>query len=173
MERVLVSTSRVLSVIAGIGLVVMMVVVDADVLSRALFSRAVPGIDAVVANYLMVGSIFLPLAMLQMTNENIAVDSVYDLMPAGLKLVCDLLANVLTIVLYGVLAWLYSKVAVDAFEIREFVSGTWDVPTWPARIIMPLGLAFAVLVSFLNLFVAVSRYRNRGTSGNSIQMGGR
>jgi len=157
--RVSTVLSRGLVGIAGVCIVIMLVLVVCDVLSRAVFNVAVPGIDTIVASYLMVAAIFLPLAMLQILEENIAVDVFREMVPPVVQKLFDIVGHLLTLVFYGLLAWLYAKVALESYEIREFVTGTWDVPIWPARIIMPLGLgcgalaaATKCLVVFVDLF---------------------
>ncbi|AJE46803.1 TRAP transporter small permease [Celeribacter indicus] len=153
--------SRLAVAIAGVGIVLMLVLVVADVVLRATFNMAIPGNDTIVASYLMVAAIFLPLALLQMLDENIAVEALYDRCPAVLRDVFDLLAHVLTLAFYLILGWVYAEVAVEAFAVKEFVTGTWNVPIWPARVFMPAGLflgAFAAAVKA----VQAARYMRAG-----------
>lgn len=153
MERLAKGLSQSLIVVAGIATIVMLVIIVADVISKAFFSFAIPGVDTIVASYLMVAVIFLPLAMLELIEENIAVDVLYNVMPVVLRRLCAILGHVLTILFYLLLAWLYLAVAIEAFEIREFVTGSWNVPIWPARIIMPIGLTFAAAVAIVKLLL--------------------
>ncbi|WP_165784411.1 TRAP transporter small permease subunit [Zhengella mangrovi] len=132
--------SKAMVRLSTIGIILMLLLVVADVLSRAVANVAIPGIDTIVASYLMVAIIFLPLALLQLLEENIAVDVLRDNVPNLVKDLFDITANLLAIGFYALLGWIYFKVAVEAFEIKEFVTGTWDVPVWPARVFMPLGL---------------------------------
>lgn len=155
MMRAATTISRAMVGLAGIGIVVMLVLVVSDVISRAVFNVALPGIDTIVASYLMVATIFLPLALIQILDENIAVDALRNAVPDMLKDVFDLIGHVLGVIFYALLGWIYFKVAVDAFEIREFVTGTWDVPIWPARIFMPLGLFLATVAAGLKALAAI------------------
>lgn len=155
MERFATALSRGMVAIAGFSIVAMLVLVAGDVISRAVLNIAIPGIDTVVAAYLMVATIFLPLAMLEMLEENISVDILRDHVPDVVKDIFDVIGRLLTTILYGLLAWLYVHVALESFEIREFVTGTWDVPIWPARIIMPIGLLVATLAAGTKLLVSL------------------
>lgn len=146
--------SNLLVWIAGIGIVIMLVLVTADVFSRTLLNMAIPGTDTIVASYLMVATIFLPLAIIELLDENIAVDIVRDNVPDLMKDLFDILAHLLAGGFYLILAWIYYEVAVEAFERKEFVTGTWDVPIWPARIFMPVGLFVAALAALMKLFLA-------------------
>jgi TRAP-type C4-dicarboxylate transport system permease small subunit len=109
-------------VLAGLGIILMLVLVVTDVIGRSVLNVAIPGIDTVVASYLMVATIFLPLGLLQLLDENIAVDILRDWVP-------------------------------DA--IKEYVTGTWNVPIWPARILMPIGLFVAAIAAVAKLTHAI------------------
>jgi len=148
MIRVAGAISRFAVGVTALGIVLMLLLVVVDVLLRAVLNIAIPGNDTIVASYLMVATIFLPLAMLQILDENIAVDALYQHFPAWMKDLLDVLAHLLTAAFYLLLSWVYLKVAIESFEVKEYVTGTWDVPIWPARIIMPVGL-------FLGGFAAV------------------
>lgn len=141
--------------ISGVCIVLMLILVVSDVLARALINVAIPGIDTIVASYLMVATIFLPLALLQILEENIAVDVLRDNVPDFMKDIFDIIAHILAVAFYGILGWIYFKVAVDAFEIREYVTGAWDVPIWPARVFMPIGLFFGSVAALGKLFLSI------------------
>lgn len=155
MMRVTTLLSQILVGLAGLGIVLMLLLVVGDVLTRTLFNVAIPGMDTIVASYLMISAIFLPLALLQILEENIAVDVLRDHVPDVIKDLFDVIADLLALAFYVLLGWIYFKVAIEAFEIKEYVSGTWDVPIWPARVFMPLGLFLASVAAFVKLLKAI------------------
>lgn len=161
MKKAIDWSSHAMVALAKLGIVVMLVLVVSDVLARALFNTAIPGIDTVVASYLMVATIFLPLALLHLIDENIAVDVLRSNMPGKVQLLFDVIAHLLSIGFYGLLAWIYTHVAIEAFAIKEYVTGTWDVPIWPARVFMPLGAALGAIAAVAKLFAAI-RHLLRG-----------
>lgn len=147
--------SRTAVWIAGFGIVLMLVLVVTDVVLRAVLNVAIPGNDTVVASYLMVATVFLPLALLQMLDENIVVDALYDRFPGRVRDMLDVLAHLLATGFYLLLGWIYLEVARDSFAVREFASGTWDVPIWPARVLMPAGLLLGGLAALVKAGEAV------------------
>lgn len=154
MHRLMSRVAGVMTGLAGVGIVIMLVLVTADVVARAVFNVAIRGTDTIVASYLMVATIFLPLALLEILDENIAVDVLRDNVPDFVKDIFDIIAHILGAGYYALLGWLYWQVALDAFEVKEFVTGSWDVPIWPARIFMPLGLLVAALAAAVQLWAA-------------------
>lgn len=155
MQRTIALASKGMTALAGGGIVIMLLLVTADVLARSLFNIAIPGTDTIVASYLMVATIFLPLALLEILDENIAVDVLRDNVPDRIKDIFDIIAHLLAAGYYALLGWLYWHVALEAFAVKEFVTGSWDVPIWPARVFMPLGLFVATLASVSQLFTAI------------------
>jgi len=157
--------ARLMTGLASVGTLMMLALVSCDVLSRLLFNIAIPGTETIVASYLMVAIIFLPLAMLQLQEENISVEVIANLVPVPLQLVFDLVGHLLTAIFYGLLAYLYYHVAVEAIEIREFVSGTWNVPIWPARLIMPFGLFVGVIAAVTKGIVVLGKLASGSSKG--------
>ena len=152
---VMVKVARLMTALAGVCIVIMLVLVTADVVMRGVFNVAIPGTDTIVASYLMVATIFLPLALLEVLDENIAVDVLRDVVPDAIKDIFDIIAHLLGAGYSALLGWLYWHVALDAYEVKEFITGSWDVPIWPARIFMPLGLFVAASAAVLQLFSAL------------------
>ncbi len=148
-------SSKASIVVAMIGVLIMLIIVVADVLSRGLLNIAIPGVDTVVAAYLMVSSIFLPLAALQLTDGNIAISVLWDSVPFRLQRIFDLIAHALALIFFTLLGWLYFNVAIDAFEVNEYVTGTWNVPIWPARILMPIGLFLGATAALAKLLISL------------------
>jgi len=155
MQRALHIVSQAIQRFAMLCTLIMLILVVSDVASRGFLNIAIPGVDTIVASYLMVAVIFLPLAMLHILDENITVSVVYDAVPNVVKDLFDILAHILAFGYYIILAWVYYKVAVESFEIKEFITGTWDVPIWPARIFMPLGLFMGSVVSLGKLIATI------------------
>lgn len=158
MMKAIEHASNVMVAFAKLGIVVMLVLVVADVLVRAILNTAIPGIDTIVASYLMVSTIFLPLALLHMLEENIAVEALFAAMPVRVQELFDIIAHILAVGFYGLLGWIYYEVAVEAFHIKEYVTGTWDVPIWPARVFMPIGLALGTIAAAAKLVNAIRNF---------------
>lgn len=172
MHRLMSRIAGVMTGLAGVGIVIMLVLVTADVVARAVFNVAIPGTDTIVASYLMVATIFLPLALLEILDENIAVDVLRDNVPDFVKDIFDIIAHLLAAYYYALLGWLYWQVALDAFEVKEFVTGSWDVPIWPARTFMPLGLMVAALAAAVQLWAAVKALVTGGKPSEHHPAGG-
>ena len=87
-DKLLYRMSRVLLLIASIGLTLMMVQTVVDVIADNFFGRPIPGNLEVISVYHMVLVVFLPLAMVEWKHENIQVDLFYLMMPPWAQRCC-------------------------------------------------------------------------------------
>ena len=151
-EKALSRLSYELAGLAAISLLLMMLHVTGDVAGKYLLNKPIPGTAEVVASYYMISVVFLPLAWLEVTNGPITVDLFYEMAPDWMKRGMHVLGTLLSILLYGFLAWLSWEPAVRAWEIGEIVEGAWKVTIWPAKFVLPIGLALACLALALRLY---------------------
>lgn len=143
--------SKVLLWLSGLALILMMLHVTADVLSKYLFNAPVPGTAEVVAAYYMISVVFLPLAYVEVANRSIVVEMIYDLLPNCAKYPLDIIGTLISLAFFGFLAYLGVGLAEEAFAVREYVDGLWRIVVWPSRFLIPLGMAVAALALLLRL----------------------
>ena len=84
MKTVFAVTNRLLSlamIVAGIAVVLMMLHVSLDVVTRPFLGRPLPGTTLIVSDYYMVACAFLPLAYAQAADGHISMDALAHLAP--------------------------------------------------------------------------------------------
>ena len=143
MKRTTDAMASLLAFIAGLSLVLMMVHVTLDVLLKYFFKLPVPGTAEVVAAYYMIGTVFLPLAYIEVHNRPIVVELFYDRVPRALQRWLDIMGTIASLAFYAFLTWQSIKIALAALESREYIDGLWKVVVWPSRFLIPLGLIAA------------------------------
>lgn len=123
--------------VAGAALLGIFALTIADITGRAVFNNPVSGTIEVTAVALVV-VVFLALARSEDLGDHITVDLIYVRMGDRGKLVLDVFADILSIVVLGLLAWrLYE------FGFRQIASGAhtpvlkW--PIWPFVFVASLG----------------------------------
>lgn len=148
--------ANALAYIAGLSLVLMMIHVTLDVVLKYFFRQPIPGTAEVVAAYYMIGTVFLPLAYIEVHNRPIVVELFYDRLPSALHPALDVLATLLSATFYAFLAWQSTKIALGALESREYIDGLMKVVVWPSRFLIPLGLIAACAALLLRLVMLVT-----------------
>lgn len=137
-----------------------MVSTAADVTSRQLTGSSIPGVVE-YSEVLMVGLIFLGLAYAQRVGAHIGVDLVTERMPVRVAHAVRTVGLVIAIGIVAIMAWETLEVALRSFESREFRFGLVQVPIWPARLMIPLGLGALLLELGVSLYDEVVALRNR------------
>lgn len=151
------AVDRTLLAVACVFLVVMMLHITADVLARGLFNSAVIGTLETVAYYHMVIAVFLPLAFVERTGENIRVDLLVQRFPRRVQLGFYVLACLIGLAFFGALTW---QSAIDAWRStmrQETIMSNFLFYIWPSRWALPIGFGACCLATFNNLLQALAR----------------
>jgi len=141
---------------AGVGTFTMMVLVGADVLLR-FSGSGLPATLEIVANYLMVMVVFLPLARIERRDATISVDALFTVLGPGAQRAVNLFVAVFSTVVYGGLAWVTWLDAVHQHAIRAYVFAVEvQLPVWPGYFMLPVALALAAIVTLSRIFELVA-----------------
>jgi TRAP-type C4-dicarboxylate transport system permease small subunit len=142
MERLGNLLVRVVTLLAGVGLVLMMLQVNADVLGRYLFTMPVPLTMELVTYYYMTLVGFLPLMALERRPGGmIHVELFYGAMPAGLRRWVFVFAMAAGAVYCGYAAYAAWEPAMKAFSAGSYVGSIYTIASWPTRFAPVVGLA--------------------------------
>jgi TRAP-type C4-dicarboxylate transport system permease small subunit len=156
-DKLLERVSGVLLFFAGIVIMVMMLHITADVLSKVLLNAPILGTLEFVAVIYMVATIYPALAHVQTTHGHIIVELFTQKLPERQRLGLDTLGTLLTFVYLGLIAWMGAEVAIHRTMIGEAQDATFfEVPVWPSRWVLVVAAAFAALIA---LFQCVDNIR--------------
>lgn len=163
MVRLVQGLTHLLAWIAGLTVILMMVHVMIDVVGKYVFNAPFPGTAEIVASYYMIACVFLPLGWVEASGGSIVVEVIYEHCPKRIQRGMVWLADVISALYYGILAWFSWTVAEHAFSINETIDGIWRITTWPAKFLLPFGFALVVLVLVLRIVMG-ERGRIRTTA---------
>jgi len=145
LEETLRWLADLLTWLAGIGLVLMMLHVTADVVLRSTGIYQMSGVVEMVGHYYMVIVVFLPLALMELQNKTVSVDVFYERFGAPMRRCCNILALLASILFYAVFAYQTALDAWRSFQSGNFSMGEAQLLIWPSKAVLPLGLGFAAL----------------------------
>ncbi len=138
--------------------------VVADVIGRVLFNSPVKGtpeivsISIVIICYLQAGYAIRSGGMLH-------VDAFISALPQRVRDVLGIIGAVLGVLFFGLILWGSFEFAAHAWTSNEFEGeGALRVPVWPARFIIILGAALAVLNYLLLVIEGVRAFLAGGSS---------
>jgi TRAP-type C4-dicarboxylate transport system permease small subunit len=169
MELIDAALSRLARLLSGLGVLIvilMTVHIVADVTSRFFFNYPLAGTLEIVANYYMVGLIFLPLAVVQRNNGHIAADFLSGLITGRFRYFLDAFLALSMAVFAATIVWRTGVEALRSVDTLEAVQTSgYFVYIFPARWFIPIGVSVMGLCALVqcarNL---VSAMRSRGSS---------
>lgn len=128
-----------LAIASAVGILAIMMLIVIDVVRRKITGGSIAGVTE-YAEILLVVVVFLGVAEAQRQRQHISMETVVNRLPprpsAGLRCLGVLLS-------LGVVAWMAWETldaGLRALEIHEIRFGLARVPTWPAKLAIPLGL---------------------------------
>lgn len=154
LERVTAGVSKAFMAATGVGLVLMMVHVVADVAMKFVFNSPIIGTLETVSYYYMVCVVFLPLAAIELRHEHVHVDLFTQFLPGKLQCGIYIAANLLGVLYFGGLAYQTFLDAIVAFQTKETIMSNYIFYVWPSRWALPLGFSAIVLALIVNALKA-------------------
>nr|WP_299844602.1 TRAP transporter small permease [uncultured Jannaschia sp.] len=163
-------TTAALMLLGGVGVVLMMLNIVADVASKLLWNAPIQGTVEVSSYYYMILLVMLPMAFVEMQDEQISVDLLFDRFPEIVQRALLVLTGLAAAAILSVMAWRTGLDAIRAIRVSEVVMGSREVVVWPARMVLPLGFGLAALASLLRAVLALrgqTTVRRTDTGGAS------
>ena len=144
--------------ISSLWLFGIMFLVGADVFLRYTFNKPISG-ALEISEQTVVILTFLCFAHTAIQNRHIRTTAVIMRLPPLLRSLADFLALFMMILLLTLLLWQTSKEAWESFGIREVRMGIVNVPIYPTKIAIPIGLSIAWIHYLLTLITQFKEAR--------------
>ena len=128
------------SVISALFILVLMLLITADVVGRYALNSPLPG-ALEVSESLMVFVVFLAFAWAQRHGKNIRVEMAISRFPPWARSLVDILAIVLGLVVFSLIAWETWRSGLSSWRVREYMTGAVKFPLYPSKLVVPLGSA--------------------------------
>lgn len=157
LESITAKVEPVARVVAGVGVLVLMLGTVVDVTLRTADGHGVPGVIE-YTEVLLVVVVFLGLVTAARDGQHIRVGLLTERVPPRVAQVLRSLGLTISV---GLVVWLIATTAIKAaasVRAGEYRFGLISVPVWPARVAIPIGLACLGLVLILMLVAQVTRY---------------
>lgn len=147
---------RALLMIAAVLAFLLSFLVCADVIGRVIFNSPVKGTPEIVS-FSIVIILWLQTAYAIRSGGMLHVDAFVSMLPPRAQGVLGVVGALLGVAFFGLVLWGSFEPAAHAWNSNEFEGeGALRVPVWPARFLIILGAALAVLNY---LILAVERAR--------------
>ena len=167
-DRALEGFLAAMAIFASALVFVMMLIITVDVLSRLLFNHPCAGVAEIVSLMIIVFT-FLVLPHVTAKNGHVRTTMLYDRANRNGKLVIDILACIIGILVYAFIIKASYKGFLNAINISEAeIAGSVRIPTAPGRFCIIFGSVFMIL-EMINKAV---KYTYSLVTGNDYEQGG-
>lgn len=150
-ERAFSRTTGSLLFIAGCALALMMLHVTLNAFVSKAFNSPIKGTIEISSYYYMVAIVMLPAGFVELRDEHISVDLLFQHFPEVIKRICIIFASLVTAAIFLVMAYRTGLDAITAFRVKEVIMGGRNIIVWPARCMMPLGFGLAGIAALLRV----------------------
>lgn len=154
------SFERFLVLVSGISVMVMLGITTFSVIGRYFFNAPIPD-DVTMNEFLMIFVIFLPFAYVQFKREHISVSLLVDLMPEKVVDVIDVLAHLLGLIFYGLMAYSAYHYFLDSWIIGTYMEGPLSLPEWPTRFTFFAGVLLLAIQLIIDLLKSIHKLTTR------------
>jgi len=132
-----------------------MLLVTSDVLGRFLFNRPVLGTAEISLN-LMIIAVYCAVAYCALVKGHVGVDLLVSRLPRRGQAITDSVTVFGCLVLLSLIARASAETLVFSWTRRE-VSAMLDIPAWPFRAVLVIGVVMLCLVLLIDLVHLVTR----------------
>lgn len=144
LDKLLGSTEKALNFMAAVGVLVLTALVTTQIVARYVFSQALPGVFE-SAELLMVAIVFLGLAYIQSVNGHVRMELLVNRMSRVRRRTMEGFTLLLSLVLFVIITYKSGQNAHQAWRIGDVTMGLINFPTWPAKMLVPIGAGLLCL----------------------------
>lgn len=147
-NRIAWRVENALSLVSAAIIMIAMLFVSAEVISRQFFNSPIPG-HLELSELLNPAIIFLAVAYTQSTGGHVRMTVVIDLLPPSARRFTEIAVKLLSIGVYSVLCLYSAQYAHRAWMISDVTMSPPYFLVWPSAVMVPIGLFLVSLRMYL------------------------
>lgn len=149
--------NQILSGFTGWLMLAMMILLVVDIITRSYF-KPIQGM-AVMSVFVMMIVIYLGLARCEEHKEHVNLEIVANALPPLPRRLMGFLSYLLALGTVGLFFYSMLVDAISAYRTHESIEGTVELPTWPVKFIMVVGLLFFLFQTLVNTIDAAKKLK--------------
>ncbi len=167
-DKLLTKFLSIMDGLASISIFVIMIIITVDVLSRLLLNKPIAGVAEVVSSIIIIVC-FLEIPYVSVKGAHVRTTMLYDKVGAKGKLIIDIIAAALGILVYAFIIRASWANLIHAIEIGEAeIAGSIRITTIPGRFSIIFGSALMIL-EFID---QIAKFGYNLVTGKTIYEGG-
>ncbi len=165
MKAFLHKANRLLAGFAGWLMLAMMMLLVIDIVFRSV-DMPLHGL-AELSVFVMMIVIYLGLSRCEEYSEHVGLEFAINKLSEKARSVMAAAVQFLAVATVGLMFYAVTTDAWSAFETNSSIEGLIDLPIWPTKFVMVVGMVFFLLQAIVNLFDSILLARGHETARTS------
>ena len=165
MRKITHKVNQVLAGFCGWLMLAMMLLLVLDVVTRFV-GRPMQGM-AELSVFVMMVVIYLGLARCEERKEHVGLELLRNFLPKGKRKGLDWINALLAVLTVGIFSYAIIDNAIFSFLRNESLEGTVELPIWPTKFIIVVGIVFYIIQTFFT-WVDAGKGKEEGPSGRDL-----
>ena len=164
MKKIVHKANHLLAGFAGWLMIAMMMLLVTDILFRTI-DLPLQGM-AELSVFVMMIVIYLGFSRCEEHREHVGLEFVVMMLPKKPRRILVAVSQLLAAGTIGLLFYAVTTDAWSAFETGDAIEGLVDLPIWPTKFVMVVGMVFFFLQGLINLGDEVRRLTQKDVDGD-------
>jgi len=147
--------NQILSGIAGWLMFAMMMLLVVDVITRS-FNMPLQ-LMAELSVFVMMIVIYLGFSRCEEHGEHVRLEFAVNALPKRFRSIANSASQVIAVAVIGLMLYAVTNDAWSSFLTGSAIEGTVDMPIWPTKFVMVVGMVFFLLQGIVNLVDPIGR----------------
>jgi TRAP-type C4-dicarboxylate transport system permease small subunit len=165
MRKITHKVNQILAGFCGWLMLAMMLLLVLDVVTRFI-GWPMQGM-AELSVFVMMVVIYLGLARCEERKEHVGLEILRNLLPGRKRRRLDWINALLAVVTVGIFSYAVIDNAIFSFLRNESLEGTVELPIWPTKFIIVVGIVFYMIQTFFN-WVSAGKGNGEEPSGRDL-----
>ena len=143
---------KVLTLVAMTSVFIMACLTAADAMGRYFLNHPITGAFEITENYLMIFAVFFAFARAYKDGANVRITFFVSRLPPHANLIIQYVIQIFAILYLAFLLVSATRINLGRLDNVIELTQTFNMPLWPAYLIISLGLIFLNIFVFLDLW---------------------
>jgi len=151
---------RAFSIASAALIMLMMVLTTTDVFLRYVLNSPIPNVFE-VEEFFLIGVVYFGLAYIQAMRGHITMDILTMRLRQKVQVGLTLFSDVVGLLIFSIIVWRSGIFAWESFVIGGTTMGLAEYPLWPAKTVLPIGIALLCLRLVFNIIVDIRELKTK------------
>jgi TRAP-type C4-dicarboxylate transport system permease small subunit len=143
-----------LAIASGLGILVLMLFTTADVAMRAISGSGIFG-SIEITQVALVAIVFAGMMLAELSQIHVRTPLLTERMPVRVAAALRIFGSAVAAFIVGWANYYSWRVGIASYAAGEFQFGLAEVPIWPAKLVLSLGLSGLLVGCLLNLYMLI------------------